>query len=90
MPIVANCRIILSSSNHSLTTEILNVVKETVIKRFGEKAIVFSGVELEATESGLYFAHIYLNLEKPLNDYFNIPEKSTIKLREVGKDADSR
>jgi hypothetical protein len=71
MPIVANCRIILSSSNYNLTNEIYKVAKETAVKRFGEKSIVFSGVELEPTESGLYFARIFLNLEKPLSEYFN-------------------
>jgi hypothetical protein len=79
MPIIVNKRIIISSSDYNLTSEAYKAVKEVVIKRFGEKAIVFSGVEFEATESGLYFARIYLNLDKPLNDYFNTPEKSTIK-----------
>ena len=86
MPIVVNERIIISSSDHNITSEAYKAVKEVVIKRFGEKAIVFSDVEFEATESGLYFARIYLNLDKPLNDYFNIPERPVIKLKEVGKD----
>jgi hypothetical protein len=86
MPIIANHKIIISSGNPQLTFECYKAVKETLIKRFGESSIVFSVSETEPV-NGRYYAYIYLNLDKPLTEYFDIPKTSGIKLREVQKDA---
>jgi hypothetical protein len=92
MPIIVNCRIILSTSDYNLTKEIFEAVKAVVKKRFGEQSIVFDGVEYEPTETGLYFARIYLNLEKSIGQYYEVPERSGIKLKlkEASKDASDR
>jgi len=92
MPEVINCRITLSSSHYTLTKEIHKAAEEVVKKRFGEKSIVFSGVEYAPSETGLYFARIYLNLEKSIGQYYEVPERSGIKLklREADKDASDR
>jgi|YelNatPaOPRAMG01_1025707.scaffolds.fasta_scaffold47103_2 hypothetical protein len=86
MPINANHKIIISAGNPQLTFECYKAVKETLIKRFGESSIVFSVSEIEPV-NGRYYAYIYLNLDKPLSEYFNIPVRSGIKLKEVQKDA---
>jgi hypothetical protein len=85
MPILANHKIIISSGDTQLTYLCYKAAKEAVIKKFGESAIVFSVSEVEP-ENGRYYAYIYLKLDKPLDYYFNIPEKPSIVLREVGKD----
>jgi hypothetical protein len=56
-------------------------VKAVVKKRFGEQSIVFDGVEYEPSETGLYFARIYLNLENPVAQYYEVPKTSGIKLK---------
>ena len=85
MPIKANHKIIVSSEDSQLTFECYKAVKETIVKRFGESAIVFTVSEIEPV-NGRYYAYIYLKLDKPLNDYFNIPEKPSIVLKEVRED----
>lgn len=80
MTIIANKKIIISTSNFALTNEIFKVVKETVIKRFGEKSIVFSDVELESYNN-LWYARIYLNLDKPIEGFYD--SKPVIVLKEA-------
>jgi hypothetical protein len=86
MPIKANHKIIVSSEDSQLTFECYKAVKETIVKRFGESAIVFTVSEIEPV-NGRYYAYIYLKLDKPLTEYFDISEKPSIVLKEVGKDA---
>jgi hypothetical protein len=85
MPILANHKIIISSGDAELTYLCYKAAKEDVIKKFGESAIVYSGADLEP-ENGRWYAYVCLKLDKPLNEYFNIPKKPVIVLREVGKD----
>jgi hypothetical protein len=74
MPITVNCRIILSSSDYNLTKEIHKAVEEVVKKRFGEKSIVLSSVNSQASQTGLFFAQIYLNLDAPTCKYYEVPK----------------
>jgi hypothetical protein len=80
MPIKANHKIIVSSEDSQLTFECYKAVKETIVKRFGESAIVFTVSEIEPV-NGRYYAYIYLKLDKPLTEYFDIPKTSGIKLK---------
>ena len=89
MPIKANHKIIVSSEDSQLTFECYKAVKETIVKRFGESAIVFAVSEIEPV-NGRYYAYIYLKLDKPLTEYFDIPSKSGIKLKEVKANANNR
>jgi hypothetical protein len=80
----------LSSSDYNLTKEIFEAVKAVVKKRFGEQSIVFDGVEYAPSETGLYFGRIYLNLEKPVAQYYEVPKRIKIKLKEVKANANNR
>jgi hypothetical protein len=81
-------KIIVSSEDFQLTFECYKVVKEMIVKRFGESNIFFSVSEIEPV-NGRYYAYIYLKFDKPLDSYFDVPKTSglKIKLKEVQKNA---
>ena len=86
MPIVANQKITLSSSNYALVVLAFEAAKEAVIKKFGETAIVFEGHDNEPSKNRLYFAKIMMYIEKPIGEFFN----NDIVLKEAKDNADNR
>lgn len=67
---VVNNKIVVSTPSYTMTDAVYKVVKEWVVRTFGESSIVASGVDLLPNKyTGLYYGRIFLNLDKPLEEF---------------------
>jgi hypothetical protein len=77
-------KIAVSSNTFGMTLFAYTKLKDALVKEYGEKAIVVLGIDQKPSQSGLYFANFYLNIQP------NEPAKPKIILTEVKEDANYR